>query len=738
MRIKIIPIIALILTTSPALAENSSFPVKIKGLKRQQISEIRNIVDYIKYYDPKTGYAKVYVDDDGFAMLKLLGFSPVRLVDTTRQKLSYILSHARELLYYDYDEITERVHALADSFPHIVALDSIGPTVQWRWIWVLRITDNPDSAEIEPEFIYISTMHGDEIIGAHFLLWLCDSLTKLYRTNSRITRLVDSVDIWVIPVMNPDGYVIGRRRNANRVDLNRNFPVPDGSIGFDGTYLIEPETRAMMEFLSSRRASMTIDFHTGALVVNYPWDFDTARAPDDSLLKVRALDYSKLNPTMFYHSHPPRPGGITNGFDWYEADGTMEDWDYHTGNNPHLIVELSVSDAPPETTLLRIWDDNYNAMLHQIELALTGLHGVVLDSQTNEPLDAQIWIDQIGRWIRTDPEVGDFHRELLAGSYSITVVANGYYPKHITGIIIPTDTSSVYLSVKLTKADTIYFSDFELDDGGLSVDTFAHNQDWAWGRVTYFPYGPDTIFWGSKLWATNPWGNYRDTSQSRLKLGVNLRGVSKAALVYDEWYRFYPINWHSLPIFAHDGGNIKIIYKNDTTLVSPPWGYNFITSHYNWFIPAESVFSDDETGSPWHKTVVFLDSFCGDSITILFDFGSSNWGNNLGWYIDNIAILSPCSLYNIYESYLSPKQTEFKAYPNPFNSHISFIINQIHCEPCRLNIYDVSGKLVYTCLVKSTNEKIIWHPGNNISSGLYTAILTNSASKYIAKILYIK
>lgn len=107
MRIKIILIIALILTTSLALAENSSFPVKIQGLKRQQISEIRNIVDYIKYYDPKTGYAKVYVDNDGFAMLKLLGFSPVKLVDTTRQKLSYILSHARELFYYDYDEITE-------------------------------------------------------------------------------------------------------------------------------------------------------------------------------------------------------------------------------------------------------------------------------------------------------------------------------------------------------------------------------------------------------------------------------------------------------------------------------------------------------------------------------------------------------------------------------------------------------------------------------------------------------
>jgi len=93
------------------------------------------------------------VDDDGFAMLKLLGLSPVRLADTTRQKLSYILSHARELLYYDYDEITERVHALADSFPHIVALDSIGPTVQWRWIWVLRITDNPDSAVLDPVFL---------------------------------------------------------------------------------------------------------------------------------------------------------------------------------------------------------------------------------------------------------------------------------------------------------------------------------------------------------------------------------------------------------------------------------------------------------------------------------------------------------------------------------------------------------------------------------------------------------
>jgi len=693
------------------------YPVRFFVNSKKDFVRARKAVRYVEDYIPATGFVKAYVDDEGFVLLEMAGFSPVRLVDTSAVNAAYALAHPKEVLYHSYDELSDWAHSLAGAYPEIVALDSIGPTVDGRWIWVLNITDNPGVEENEPEFVYISTMHGDEPVGTELLIWLCDSLTQKYGDDPRITRVVDSVSLWVVPMMNPDGNVRAQRYNANDVDLNRNFPVPDGTVGNDGTYALQPETRAMMDFLSGRHPSMAANFHTGAVVVNYPWDFDTVRAPDDSLLKVRCRDYASLNPAMDTSSY--FPGGITNGYDWYEVNGSMQDWHYHEFNVPHLTIELNDVKWPPDTALPRIWEENYEAMLRQIELSLTGIHGVVIDSLTGEPLAAYVWINQIKRWTATDPALGDFHRELLAGTYSLTVVAEGYCPKVVEGITLPTDTSRVNLVIRLVPADTVYFSDFESDSGGLSAQGFEFYQDWEWGVPDTGNMLPPSVPSGNRLWATSLDGNYSDSSQSRLVLDVDLTGVAGAWLVYDEWYRFQPVNWGSADTVAHDGGRILVVAGSETTQVAPPWGYYLTSSEYNWLIAeGDSIFADDEPGTPWHICAIPLGSFSGEEIALLWDFGSSNRNTAPGWYIDNVSVVFPRTSIGLVQRRDVPKDINLRVYPNPFNDACVIQIPSGVNGVFRVGIYDIRGNIVADFEI-SGKEKFVWRPPHNVSGGVY-------------------
>ena len=126
--------------------------------------------------------------------------------------------------------------------------------------------------------------------------------------------------------MNPEGNALHQRYNANGVDLNRNFPDPitDSTNTPEGR---EPETQAVMNFCFGQSSVSSANFHTGALVVNYPWDCQYPLTPDDELFIEISLVYSRLNPPMYNSS--VFDSGITNGAQWYIIHGGMQDWNYN-------------------------------------------------------------------------------------------------------------------------------------------------------------------------------------------------------------------------------------------------------------------------------------------------------------------------------------------------------------------------------------------------------------------------
>lgn|GEM_PF-2173907 len=346
-----------------------------------------------------------------------------------------------------YDALVLRMQNLAANYPDIVRMVSIGKSWQNRDLWVLQITDNPDVEEDEPEFRYVSTMHGNEGAGAEMILRLAELLTANYGTDPYYTQLVDEIEIWLWPLFNPDGYMACSYGNDHGVNLNRDFPdrwddppinSPDGR---------QPETQAAWYWEEAHTFVMGANYHSGALVANIPWDAitgyespDQTYAPDDELYWRFAEGYTWRNQDMWNGGWTH---GWTRGWEWYQIWGGMQDWAYHWYGEHHITLEISDWQPPPYNQMDSYWNKNRDAMLWWMERVLTGARGLVTDACTGAPLDASVDVVEIGKPVPTDPDVGDYHRLLLTGSYTLIASAPGYPSQQATVEVISGTAATV-------------------------------------------------------------------------------------------------------------------------------------------------------------------------------------------------------------------------------------------------------------------------------------------------------
>lgn len=385
--------------------------------------------------------ARVYVPVDRFNVLKekgmetkVVGFDPMPIEKTPAG-------------YHNYAELTTALHQLASDYPDLCRVMSLGQSVQGREIWAVHITDNPDIEEDEPEFKYVSTIHGDEPVGTELCYLFCRLLLENYNVDPRITNIVNEVSIWIVPLMNPDGRELISRFNANGYDLNRSFPdYPNELNGFyyDGAnpYLEgrQPEVYHIMRWSMNHNFTLSANFHTGAVVVNYPYDDDggpsgvEAPTPDDPLIRWIATQYASRNPQMANSTQ--FPGGITNGAAWYVVHGGMQDWNYRFLGCIEMTIELFNTKFPSGTFIPSIWNDNRESMLAYLECVLRGVRGLVYDRNSGSPVWAKILVRDNSQPVFSHPRVGNYHRLLLPGEYDLVCTAEDYIPYRMFGVVV--------------------------------------------------------------------------------------------------------------------------------------------------------------------------------------------------------------------------------------------------------------------------------------------------------------
>lgn len=166
--------------------------------------------------------------------------------------------------YYNYVEMTGLLQSLARTYPHIANLSSVGRSVLGRELWVMRITaEPPTDAPVagRPGFKYVGNMHGDETVSRQVLVYLVEYLLARYGEDPRVTELVNTTDIYIMPSMNPDGFEMSTeghcngdavgRQNARKVDLNRSFPDQYKETRVDKE--VVPEVWAVMQWILEKK-----------------------------------------------------------------------------------------------------------------------------------------------------------------------------------------------------------------------------------------------------------------------------------------------------------------------------------------------------------------------------------------------------------------------------------------------------------------------------------------------------
>ena len=377
--------------------------------------------------------------------------------------------------YHDYNELTEFLVNISNTYPSITNLNSIGQSVQGRELWVLEISDNPGENEIEPEFRYIANMHGDETVGREMSVYLIDWLCSNYGVSERATNLINNTSIHIMPSMNPDGFELGQRNNANDVDLNRDFPdqFQDPNNSVNGR---QPETRSVMQWSEQHNFILSANMHTGALVVNYPFDGPNSgtysACPDDDLFIDLALTYSENHQDMY--SESPFSQGITNGAQWYALFGGLQDWSYVWTKAFDVTLEQNEVKWPNQNLLPGLWDENKEAMILYIERVHgPSIKGLVVDADSGLPVPCSIIIEGNENIISNDIENGDYYRLLTPGTYEITFNSIGYESQSQT---INVNDSAITLNIELAVDESLSFSNIE----NFESQSFD-NYNWQFG-----------------------------------------------------------------------------------------------------------------------------------------------------------------------------------------------------------------------------------------------------------------
>ncbi len=299
--------------------------------------------------------------------------------------------------FHSYQETEQELASLEETYPNIAKVHVIGTSLEERNISAIKISDQVGSEENEGEILFLGCHHAREWISVEVPLMLAKLLTDNYYTNPDIKALVDNSEIWIVPIVNPDGleysiYVYrywrkNRRDNGDGtygVDLNRNYAFkwgfdnqgssPDSiSQVFRGlSPFSEPETRAIRELVAKHDFKALVSYHNFSQVILYPWGYKAGPSQIDDLLNKLAQTMSEriqaVNGRIYDYGRASSSLYLTNG------DTT--DWALGVYGIPSFTIELPPLDMlqggffTSEGDIQSIFSENLPAATYLIEWAI--------------------------------------------------------------------------------------------------------------------------------------------------------------------------------------------------------------------------------------------------------------------------------------------------------------------------------------------------------------------------------
>jgi hypothetical protein len=378
--------------------------------------------EVLEFYDVTPEYVTCGVTEDTYKSLVERGFSIEVLVPDVEAR-----ARSLDAFFHTYQQLRDTWAIIAQNHPDICVLDTMGTSAGGNLLLVMKISDNPTVMEGEPRICFDFSMHGNENNGCEIAHYSLIQLVSQYGVDPDITRWVNEREIWLAPMDNPDGLISRSRYNAHGVDCNRNY-----GFAWDGggpSVFSEPEANCFYGLAEENPMAAWSQYHSGATSAMWPW-FYTTRATMDSV--VHAYEMQRYGAICNYGAYQ-----ISRGL--YPGNGGSTCWYYGARGALGYAVEVCSGQPSGVGEIDTVNHKNWSAMKEQIERVMWGVNGYVTDSASGRPVAARVTLNP-PNWFTYTDSIGYYHKNVHAGTYAVTVEANGYVTKTVTGVVVPAET----------------------------------------------------------------------------------------------------------------------------------------------------------------------------------------------------------------------------------------------------------------------------------------------------------
>lgn len=345
------------------------------------------------------------------------------------------------------DQVNSYMDTLAANHPGIAEVIDLGPSLQGRSIRGLRIAnDAVGSTDCEPSVLYNACQHAREWISPMVAMYAADRLLNEYGSDADIQALVDGVEILIVPVTNPDGYVYSwtnnrywrknRRSNGDGsygVDLNRNWGyqwgLNNGSDpwGWSETYrgtapFSEPETQRLRDWSLSRpNLAAQVDLHSFGQYILWPWGYTSAPTDDAATFNFLGNELKQIIKSV--HNRTYTAGQSYNVL--YPVSGGALDWFWGDRETHNFTFELRGNDfVIPPSEIIPNCEEIYPALVAFAQWALD-TRGPVSDFNGDGAVNTLDVLSFLNAWTAKDPSA-DINGDGTVNTLDVTAFLNAW------------------------------------------------------------------------------------------------------------------------------------------------------------------------------------------------------------------------------------------------------------------------------------------------------------------------
>jgi len=642
--------------------------------------------------------------------------------------------------FYTYEEMLDELDDMYSQYPNLITqrtdlkdeeyIESphIHETYEGRFLQLVKISDNPQTNEEEPQILYTALHHAREPGSMQQLIYFMWYLLENYESNDSIKQIIDNSELYFVPCVNPDGYVYNQtdepngggmwrknRRDNHGVDNNRNYSFidengnevwntsgttgnPNGNTYAGNEPFSEAENRAIRYLVESKNFKLALNNHTYGNLLLYPYGYDYNQPTEDN--EIYEFISSELVSENNYDN-------IISA-DLYPAAGDSDDFMYGmltTEDNQTrekifaMTPEIGSSFWPQSSTI----EDLCKGMikLNLTAAKMIGNYARLKDNSStfinNLNFESNFIFQRLGISNNSEFSVSIIPISSNIESVSSTITINSAQIGEAIN-----DSFDISLNESIQEGENVIYKyllnnglyDEEItvtkiygqtqtiieDDSDNYVNHWHDDSEWSNTYEEYF--SPQTSITDS------PYSNYSNNSEEIIQLidPINLSGFVYAEINFDaKWNIESGYDYVQLEI-SNDNGNSWIPQCGKYTRKG-------IETHD--FALDEPLYDGNQP--QWINETVSLTDYLNEDIFIRFKLYTDGGLRRDGFYFDNFKIKGVSENLGISEI----EQVSFNIYPNPTGNYIN-IRSEVKIN--KLEIFDLMGKKILEIKKESINR----------------------------------